>query len=148
MPTRDPRSIRDPMATTKRRICTFCTEELAPTAYFRHLHNRNGTVCPGKRKRCTTNEDVVCESDLSFDVKSPRTLDSTFEIESSDEESNSLPEPCEEVLSNPITLPDEPLHDNSTVLVTLKNLSPLHHPNQVVKKYWTLVMKKQKMSQK
>ena len=70
-------------------------------------------MCPGKRKRCTTNQDVVSESDLSFDVKSPRTLDSTFEIESSDEESNSLPEPCEEVLSNPITLPDEPLHDNS-----------------------------------
>ena len=58
---------------------------------------------------------MVSESDLSFDVKSPRTLDSTFEIESSDEESNYLPEPCEEVLSNPITLPDEPraLHDNS-----------------------------------
>ena len=66
-----------------------------------------------KEVRCTTNEDVVSESDLSFDVKSPRTLDSTFEIESSDEKSNSLLEPCEEVLLNPITLPDEPLHDNS-----------------------------------
>ena len=70
-------------------------------------------MCPGKRKRCTTNDDVVSESDLLIDVKSPRTLDSTFEIESNDEESNSLLEPCEEVLSNPITLPDEPLPDNS-----------------------------------
>ena len=96
------------MATSSRRTCAFCSEELAPTAYFRHLHDTNGLVCPGKRKRCNVQADVF-EDDLSHDdlsphVKSPRGLDSTFEVESSDEESTAA---CEQVLPHTAVVCDD-----------------------------------------
>lgn len=28
--------------------CAFCCQELAHSAYYRHLHDTSGTVCPGR----------------------------------------------------------------------------------------------------
>lgn len=55
----------------------------------------------------------MSENDTSLDVKSPRTLDSTFEIESSDEETDTLAALGEEVVSNPNLLSDESFDGSS-----------------------------------
>ena len=59
--------------------------KLAPTAFFKHVHDRTGTVCPGQRKRGDLNDAEMSETDHPLDVKSPKALDSTFQLESSDE---------------------------------------------------------------
>ena len=68
-------------------LAASCLEELAPTPYFRHLHDRNVMVCPGKRKIYNVqggySEDLLY--DLSQHGKPPRKFDSTFELKSSDE---------------------------------------------------------------
>ena len=33
----------------ERRMCRFCQQELAHAAYFRHLHDTSGTICPGRQ---------------------------------------------------------------------------------------------------
>ena len=35
----------------ERRVCNSCSEELAHSAYYRHLHDKTGIVCPGKEGR-------------------------------------------------------------------------------------------------
>ena len=102
------------MSTSTRRTCAFCSEELAPTAYFRHLHDRSGTVCPGKRRRCNVevdvSEDDLSHDDLSQHVKLPRALDSTFEL-TSDEES--LNDACEQVPSHTTVEGDDTFKNKS-----------------------------------
>ena len=68
-----------------RRVCSFCDEELAPTAFYRHLHDRTSTVCTGKRRRIDFSGDELSESEHPLHMNSPRALDSTFDLESSDE---------------------------------------------------------------
>ena len=76
------------MATRNRRPCAFCSQELAPTAFYRHLHDKTGTVCPGKRKRDgLLSDDDGSESEGQSCIKSPRTLDSTFELGSNTSQS-------------------------------------------------------------
>lgn len=70
------------MATNNGRVCAFCSEELAPTAFYRHLHDKTGTVCPGKRKRDDLSDGDASESERQLCVKSQRALDSTFKLES------------------------------------------------------------------
>lgn len=35
----------------KRRRCVTCGDELSHSAYYRHLHDSNGSVCPKKKKK-------------------------------------------------------------------------------------------------
>ena len=76
---------------SKRRVCSSCTQELAKTAFFRHLHDRTtGAVCPGKRRKIDFEEsggsDVDSDRESMVHSISPRGLDSTFDLGSSDEE--------------------------------------------------------------
>ena len=66
-------------------MCRFCSQELSKTAYYRHLSDKTGTVCPGKkRSRVACDREGVSDEELACaSRKSPRTLDSTFEICSS-----------------------------------------------------------------
>ena len=52
---------------------------------FSDIYMTTRTVCPGKYKRADLNDAEMSETDYPLDVKSPRALDSTFELESSDE---------------------------------------------------------------
>ena len=75
---------------SKRRVCSSCTQELAKTAFFRHLHDTTGAVCPGKRRKIDFEEsggsDVDSDRESMVHSISPRGLDSTFDLGSSDEE--------------------------------------------------------------
>ena len=70
----------------KRRVCSSCTQELAKTAFFRHFHDTTGTVCPGKRRRIESVSDTDSDRESIVHSISPRGLDSTFDLGSSDEE--------------------------------------------------------------
>ena len=67
----------------KRRICSFCAEELAPTSYYRHLHDRFGHVCPDKRQ-CVGLCDKESKEDV-VSINSPKNFDSSFDVATSDE---------------------------------------------------------------
>lgn len=77
---------------TKRRVCAICGEQLASAAYFRHLHDCNGTACPGKKKKLLLMSDVrveeesrlADESSLEDIVDSDSSLDTTFCLSESD----------------------------------------------------------------
>ena len=66
----------------KRRIlCSFYSQELAGTAFFRHQSDTIGAVCPGKRRRMVVTSD---DGDSEKCSASPTGLDSTFDLGSSD----------------------------------------------------------------
>lgn len=56
---------------SNRRVCPYCEEELAHTAFSRHLNDKTGRVCPGK-----TNCGGVSDLDSTFE------LDSSIDFES------------------------------------------------------------------
>jgi len=77
-------------------VCSFCSQELGRTAFYRHFSDKTGNVCPGKKKprrslRCETEDAYdICDSidgdsELHLSSGSPRALDSTFDLDSSDE---------------------------------------------------------------
>ena len=68
---------------SKRQVCSFCDQELAHTSFHRHLHDTSGSVCPGKRRK-VINEDSDSNRESIVNSISPRGLDSTFDIGSSD----------------------------------------------------------------
>jgi hypothetical protein len=47
----------------KTRLCADCDQELSHAAYYRHLEDRSGAVCPGKRI-IASDESSVSESEL------------------------------------------------------------------------------------
>ena len=67
----------------KRRLCSFCAKELAPTAFFRHLNDKFEAVCLGKRRRIESSEDYI---------NSPKTLDSSFELLEDSNHENESPQ--------------------------------------------------------
>ena len=77
------------MAETRdeRRMCRFCLQELAHTAYFRHLHDTSGTICPGRRTTDHEESHKGSESSESDSVGSDtcsRLIDSTFKLGSNE----------------------------------------------------------------
>ena len=44
-------------------LCTYCDQELSHAAYYRHLEDVSGCVCPGRREL----ESSSSASDSSFD---------------------------------------------------------------------------------
>ena len=60
-----------------RKLCDFCGEELAHSAYYRHLHDKDGSICPGKLQSVT---------EQSGDFMDSSELDSTFDLGSKSEE--------------------------------------------------------------
>lgn len=68
----------------ERRQCEFCGEELAHSTYYRHLHDKVGSVCPGKS---TLQQPVVAMESCEMDNTD---LDSTFDLGSESDEMFSL----------------------------------------------------------
>lgn len=74
-----------------RRVCSCCSQELGRTAFYRHINYKTGNVCPGKkRRRLELQSEWDAESADAVDrvpvrSSSPRALDSTFDLSSSDE---------------------------------------------------------------
>ena len=71
-----------------RRVCSSCRQELGRTALYRHLTDKTGNVCPEKKRpRTSVQCHTVEDSDSNFQQgsSSPRALNSTFELCSSDE---------------------------------------------------------------
>lgn len=81
---------------TERQCCEFCNQELAHSAYYRHLHDQSGTICPGKcggRVKEKASHASESDSDLSseFSVASAACgHDSTFDFGSEDESESLL----------------------------------------------------------
>lgn len=68
----------------KRQVCSFCDQELAHTSFHRHLHDTAGSVCPGKRRKTIYEDDSDSDRESIVNSISPRGLDSTFDLGSSD----------------------------------------------------------------
>jgi len=63
-----------------RRKCKSCGEELAHSAYFRHLHDLVGSICPGKIQS-RVRSDSEADSDISEAMlNSSFDQDSTFDL--------------------------------------------------------------------
>ena len=78
-----------------RKVCSFCGQELAHTAFSRHQGDKTGRVCPGKR-------ELVFET-VSYSENEPSSLvsadlDTTFDLGSSDdaEVTHDIDHPCVE----------------------------------------------------
>ena len=64
----------------ERKKCSFCGEFLAPTAYYCHISDRTGCVCPGKLGISPTCA-VISESDDDLSLPSSLSnLDSSFDF--------------------------------------------------------------------
>ena len=71
-----------------RKVCSFCCQELGRTTYYRHLSDKNGIVCPGRKRRredSVDSEDVLSVDETATMEDSPDQLDSTFNLDSSGE---------------------------------------------------------------
>ena len=68
----------------ERRSCAFCGQELTHSAFFRHLHDKNGRVCPAKQPSQLTEPETDSETDVGFDwvsqCSSNAHADSTFDF--------------------------------------------------------------------
>ena len=64
----------------ERRVCLSCGEELAHSAYYRHLYDKVGSICPGIKQ---VQSPTIEHSSL------PDDLDSTFDLRSENEEADS-----------------------------------------------------------
>lgn len=58
----------------KNHVCPYCKQDLSHAAYYRHLDDKNGLICPGRSKGDHSDseedliiEDVDLETDTSFD---------------------------------------------------------------------------------
>lgn len=77
----------------RRRVCRRCQEELSLTAYYHHLNNSQGIVCPSRKPHrahlgtaplqstCDPAEDSSSSSDSTFDpvAEECRDLDFLFQ---------------------------------------------------------------------
>lgn len=71
-----------------RRLCKFCHQYLAVSAYYRHVNDKTGLICPGKSASTSTEideldetvEGVLSSSDDNISV----TTESSFDFESSE----------------------------------------------------------------
>ena len=67
----------------ERRTCKSCGEELAHSAYFRHLHDKDGSICPGKVLSCNQSDGSDSDSDKSCEgmqLNNSFNQDSTFDL--------------------------------------------------------------------
>lgn len=73
-----------------RRLCTFCHQYLAVSAYYRHVNDKIGSICPGKSASPSiemneldeTVEELLYSSDDNISV----TTESSFDFESSEDQ--------------------------------------------------------------
>ena len=75
----------------RRRKCASCYEELSRAAYYRHLNDRTGAVCHGKRRRLaeqTPSEEGSGSDELFSSSDFDEHLDTTFDFVSESENLN------------------------------------------------------------
>ena len=72
---------------TNFKTCRFCSQELAHTTFYRHLNDKSGTVCPGKKRTRNQEESSDGESNIHkiLQESSLELIDSTFDVDSSEE---------------------------------------------------------------
>ena len=80
----------------KTQWCTYCCQELSHAAFYRHLEDKSGCVCPGRRNKPL---DSSSDSDSSFDLNTEESstaemdtdqpLDESYGSHSSEEGDNS-----------------------------------------------------------
>ena len=80
-----------------RRLCEYCHQYLAASAYYRHLNDKLGSICPGKSSDMSElleeSADESAEELLSNDENISIATKSSFDFESS-EEQFLITEPC------------------------------------------------------
>ena len=89
---------------TKRKLCHWCKEELSHSAYYRHLKDNQGLVCPGRRIQQALplgNDSFTCnssdtDSSAIFDSESTVDSESSFAFTGFDhfndfDDTNSIP---------------------------------------------------------
>ena len=57
-----------PLRAREMKLCTLCDQELSHAAYYRHLQDSSGVVCPGKKD--SRSDDSSQSSDDMFAVAS------------------------------------------------------------------------------
>ena len=75
-----------------RQVCEWCREELSHSAYYRHLRDQTGSICPGKL--CGQSNQIINhlhgeesrDSDIDGSESTLLDLDSTFELESDEDD--------------------------------------------------------------
>ena len=89
-----------------RKICSYCSQELSRTTFYRHLNDQSGKICPGK-KRSRDYNDFPNPEDVTPTEKMPRndSLDSSFDVNS---------DSCASFDVNPCD--DEVWHDSDYVI--------------------------------
>ena len=66
------------MASSRKRKCCDCNEELSHAAYYRHLKDTTGDICIGKQALLDENQDVsdsLSWSSFDNDLKSSTDID-------------------------------------------------------------------------
>ena len=65
-----------------RKICSYCSQGLSPTTFYRHLNDQSGKICPGKKK--SHDYDFPNPEDVTPTEKMPRndSLASSFDVNS------------------------------------------------------------------
>ena len=70
-----------PMAASRRtRFCTYCSQELSHAAYYRHLEDKSGSVCPGKRLLGAESDDSSASEAMPSDGESGQALQSSNDM--------------------------------------------------------------------
>ena len=74
-----------PLRAREMKLCTFCDQELSHAAYYRHLQDSSGVVCPGKKD--SRSDDSSQSSDDMLSVASESDFSCGQDLLSSDEHS-------------------------------------------------------------
>ena len=101
------------------RFCTSCGQELSHAAFYRHLEDKSGIVCPGK--------------ELMFDTDSS-TSDSSFDLD----EPSSEEEMVTEMVTESVDHPSSQLHDHEPCSSSENENSEFESDDLVGEEIWDL----------
>ena len=69
---------------TSRKVCSYCSQELGRTSFYRHLNDKSGAICPG-RKRSRSCENTTPTGKVRLEDFDSQSLDSSFDVNSGDD---------------------------------------------------------------
>ena len=69
-----------------RKVCSYCSQELSHTTFYRHLNDTSGTICPARKRSRSYANLPDTEAELTPVDKITRgdslSLDSSFDVNS------------------------------------------------------------------
>ena len=68
------------MATVTVKVCPHCRQELSKAAYYRHINDKHGVVCPGIKENHEYDGDQSNVSDTDFFSTSDGEMDTSFDF--------------------------------------------------------------------